>query len=347
MQTNSSAFGRTAQGLQVDLFTCSNDKGVVMKVMNLGATLVELQTPDRGGRLANINLGFNRLSDYEQRHPYFGSTVGRFANRIAGGRFTLDGTTYQLAINNGPNHLHGGESGFDLAVWEPHAVESDQAAGVKFTYTSEDGEEGYPGTLNVSVTYTLNEENELRIDYVATADQATPINLTNHAYWNLAGAGSGKITQHQLRLAADRYLPVDENLIPTGEMLNVQDTPLDFTSSTDIGSQIQLVGADPCGYDHCYVLRNQDGSLQPAARMIEPETGRVMEVFTTQPGIQLYTANFLDGSSACGGFHQHEGLCLETQHFPDSPNQPAFPNVILRPGHEFRETTVHRFMTEA
>jgi aldose 1-epimerase len=347
MQISSSTLGRTVSGKDIGLFTCSNHRGLVMKVISLGATLVELQTPDRQGNVANVNLGFCRWDDYQQRHPYFGSTVGRFANRIAGGSFTLDGTTYQLAVNNGPNHLHGGEIGFDRVVWVGQAFKAKNAAGVRFSYTSPDGEEGYPGTLDVIVTYTLSEQNELRIDYQAVCDKATPINLTNHAYWNLAGAGEGTIHDHQLTLAADQYLPVNEHLIPTGQLRNVKDTPVDFTTATSVGQRLDDVGREPCGYDHCFVLRGQDGALQAAARVSEPRTGRVMEVLTTQPGIQFYTANFLDGSPLCGGFQRHEALCLETQHFPDSPNHSHFPNVILRPGQQFQETTVHRFGTEA
>ncbi len=347
MQTGRSSFGRTASGRDVDLYTCCNGNGMVVKVISLGATLVEVQAPDRHGHLANINLGFQRLADYEQRHPYFGSTVGRFANRIAHGVFSLDGTTYRLAVNNGPNHLHGGEIGFDRVVWEGQLVSSADAAGVRLTYTSIDREEGYPGTLEVTVTYLLTEHNELRIDYEATCDQPTLINLTNHAYWNLAGAGNGTIHDHQLTVAADQYLPVDQHLIPTGELRDVKGTPLDFTSPTRIGDRIESVGNNPHGYDHCFVLRGQGGLLRSAARVVEPQTGRVMEVLTTQPGMQLYTANFLDGSSMCGGFHRYAALCLETQHFPDSPNQPHFPNATLRPGQQFRETTVHRFGTDA
>ena len=266
MNITTSTYGQTEAGRTIDLFTCTNDNGLVMKLISYGATLVELQTPDRDGNLANINLGFTSLAEYQQRHPYFGSTVGRYANRIAGGLFRLDGETYRLATNNGPNHLHGGEVGFDRIVWEAQPYHTSEAVGVKFAYVSEDGEEGYPGTVKVAVTCMLNRQDELRIDYHATTDKATPINLTNHAYWNLAGAGSGKIDQHRLMLTSDHYLPVDDNLIPTGELAGVHGTPLDFTSPISLGLCMEKANRNPSGYDHCFVLRNQDGSLKLAAR---------------------------------------------------------------------------------
>ena len=343
MKISTSVFGRTADGQQVDLYTCVNAQGLVMKVMTYGAIVVELQAPDREGKLANITLGFDKLEGYLGDHPYFGATVGRYANRIAKGQFSLDGQTYTLATNNGPNHLHGGKVGFSRVVWKAERVESADAVGVKFTYTSRDGEEGYPGSVQATVVYTLTNDDEMRIDYTATASKPTPINLTNHCYWNLGGAGAGTILNHRLMLAADKYLPVDATLIPTGELAAVRGTPFDFTQPKTIGMRIEQVTGDPPGYDHCFVLRSQDGSLALAAVASHPESGRVLEIHTTQPGIQFYTGNFLDGKAANGGFLRNEGFCLETQHYPDSPNRPSFPTAILRPGETYQQTTVHKF----
>jgi aldose 1-epimerase len=343
MKISTSVFGRTADGQQVDLYTCVNAQGLVMKVMTYGAIVVELQAPDRDGKLANITLGFDKLEGYLGDHPYFGATVGRYANRIAKGQFSLDGQSYTLATNNGPNHLHGGKVGFSRVVWKAERVESADAVGVKFTYTSRDGEEGYPGSVQATVVYTLTNDDEMRIDYTATASKPTPINLTNHCYWNLGGAGAGTILNHRLMLAADKYLPVDATLIPTGELAAVRGTPFDFTQPKTIGMRIEQVTGDPPGYDHCFVLRSQDGSLALAAVASHPDSGRVLEIYTTQPGIQFYTGNFLDGKAANGGFLRNEGFCLETQHYPDSPNRPNFPTAILRPGETYQQTTVHKF----
>jgi aldose 1-epimerase len=343
MQVSKSTFGTTAGGQRVDLYTCVNAQGLVMKIMNYGAIVVELRTPDRHGKLENITLGFPTLDGYLGKHPYFGATVGRYANRIALGKFTLDGTSYSLAQNNGPNHLHGGIVGFSHALWDAEPVQTQDRVGVRFTYTSPDGEEGYPGTVTATVVYTLTNENELRIEYTATTDKATPINLTNHAYWNLAGAGQGTILDHELMLAADTYLPVDATLIPTGELASVAGTPFDFTSPQRIGARIGQVTGDPPGYDHCFVLRGQKGALELAARVRHAGSGRTMEVFTTQPGVQFYTGNFLDSGPAGGGYSRHAGFCLETQHYPDSPNRPEFPSVVLRPGATYHEITVHKF----
>jgi aldose 1-epimerase len=343
MSIAKTAFGKTEDGKEIDLYTCTNTNGLIVKMTNYGAIIVSVETPDREGKLANITLGFDKLDGYLQRHPYFGSTVGRYCNRIAKGKFTLDGEEYTLATNNGANHLHGGDVGFDKQVWNAEEVETENGVGVKFTRRSVDGEEGYPGNLDVTVTYTLTSSNELKMEFVATTDKATPCNLTNHAYWNLAGAGSGTNEKHELQLESDKYLMVDDGLIPTGELADVKGTPLDFSTPHEIGERMKQIDADPIGYDHCYVLRSQNGSLALAARVTEPSSGRVMEVFTTQPGIQLYTGNFLDGSDSAGGFDQYGAFCLETQHYPDSPNQPDFPTTTLKPGETYKQTTVHKF----
>jgi aldose 1-epimerase len=337
-----SPFGKTADNAEVSQYTCTNANGLVLKLMDYGAIITALETPDRNGKLQNITLGFPTLEGYLQRHPYFGATVGRYCNRIAKGKFTLDGKEYTLATNDKENHLHGGKVGFDKVMWQAEEVKTADAVGVRFHRSSPDGEEGYPGNLDVSVTYTLNNANELVIEFTATADKATPVNLTNHAYWNLSG-GTGTILEHEMTIQADKYLPVDAGLIPTGELADVAGTPFDFLKPTAIGARIQQIKSDPVGYDHCYSLKSQDGSLALAARVRDPKSGRVMEVLTTQPGLQFYSGNFLDGQPANGSYPQYSGLCLETQHYPDSPNQPKFPTAILKPGETFHQKTVHRF----
>jgi aldose 1-epimerase len=325
-----------------------------VSAMSYGAIIVSLRARDRDGRPDEVVLGFDALDGYLAGHPYFGAIVGRYGNRIAKGRFTLDGKTYQLATNNGPNHLHGGVKGFDKVVWEAEPFDRDGQSGVVFTHTSPDGDEGYPGTLNVRVTYTLTPANELIVDYDATTDKATPINLTQHSYFNLAGAGTGDILDHQLTLDADRFTPVDATLIPTGELAPVEGTPFDFRRPTAIGARI---GADHVqlkngtGYDHNWVLNRPAGgstgsALHHAARLEEPKSGRTLDVSTTEPGVQFYTGNFLDGKLTGRSDHSYKqryGLCLETQHFPDSPNHPDFPSTILRPGERYRSTTVFAF----
>jgi len=343
MSVTTSSFGKTAAGDDVTLYSCQNSNGLKMSLIDFGAIMVSIETPDRNGKLANITLGFDNIKGYEGGHPYFGSTVGRFCNRIAKGKFTLNGQTYTLATNNGENHLHGGVQGFNKHMWKGEAIDGGDAVGVRFTYVSKDGEEGYPGALTTVVEYTLNNKDELKIDFKATTDKATPLNLTNHNYWNLAGAGSGTILKHQLHLNAARYLPVDDSLIPTGEMADVSSTPLDFTKATEIGARIKQIKADPVGYDHCYVVDGDAGKLRPAATVTDAASGRVMKISTTQPGIQFYTGNFLDGSPANGGNKQYEAFCLETQHYPDSPNQKNFPTTILQPGEKFHQVTVHHF----
>lgn len=339
-------FGKTPDGEQVTLFRMVNKHGTVLKMIDFGAIVVSFEFRDKAGKLANITNGFDSLDGYLGKHPYFGATIGRYGNRIAKGKFTIDGKEYTLATNNDPNHLHGGDKGFDKVMWkaEPIAA-SDKGLGIKFSYLSKDGEEGYPGNLNVEVTYFLGNDDSLRIDYTATTDKATPINLTNHCYWNLAGEGSGTIRDHHLMVAAEKYLPVDATSIPTG-IAPVKGTSFDFTKMKRIGDDIEDTPGDPNGYDHCYVLDSQDGSLALAAKAKDPASGRVMEVHTTEPGIQLYTGNFLDGSDEVGGYKRNYAFCLETQHYPDSPNQPEFPSCILQPGETLKSTTVHKFSVE-
>jgi aldose 1-epimerase len=314
-------------------------------MIDYGATIIAVEVPDRQGKLANVTLGFPRLDGYLQRHPYFGSTVGRYCNRIAQGRFSLNGQTYTLAKNNGPNHLHGGEKGFDARMWQAEPSAGADQLSIRFTRRSPDGEEGYPGNLDVAAIYALNNNNELTMEFQVKTDQDTVVNLTNHAYWNLAGAGSGTIENHELTIEADQYLTVDDTLIPTGELAEVDGTPLDFRQPKKIGVDLQKI-PDIGGYDHCFALRDPSGELALAARVKDPTSGRVMEIHTTQPGIQFYTGNFLDGTAVNGGFAQHGALCLETQHYPDSPNQPKFPTTILKPGESYRQRTVHRFSVE-
>ena len=340
-------FGKIADGTTAHLFTLTNSHGTVLKVTDFGARIVAVETPDRTGKLANVNLGFDSAEKYSDHTAFFGCTTGRYANRIAQGKFTLDGKTYTLATNNGPNHLHGGKKGFDRYVWKSDLIPNENSpTAVQFSLTSPDGDEGYPGALSMTVTYSLSENNEVKLEYTASTDKPTILNLTNHAYWNLAGAGNGDVLSHQLTLAADAFLAVDDGLIPTGKQTPVAGTFMDFTQPHAIGSRIAETKKgtpNPNGYDHCYVLRGKPGELALAARVEDPGSGRVMEVLTTEPGVQLYTANFLDGDPKNGGFKQHSALCLETQHFPNSPNQPEFPTTVLRPGETYKQTTIHRF----
>lgn len=338
MQTQ---FGTMPDGRPVELYTLTNANGAVLKVINYGTIITELHVPDRAGRLGDVVLGFDNLGQYLAGHPYFGCTVGRVANRIAGAKFTLEGKTYTLAANDGPNHLHGGLKGFDKVLWQAE-VQND--ASVKFTYTSPDGEEGYPGNLAVTVVMTWTDQNELVLEYTATTNKPTPVNLTNHSYFNLASEGD--ILGHVLMLSASQYTPADASLIPTGEIKPVAGTPLDFTMPTPIGARFDQLDTNPRGYDHNFVINRAGKGLALAARVFEPNSGRVMEVFTTEPGVQLYTGNFLDGSlKGKRGvvYSQYTGFCLETQHFPDAVNKPAFPSIILRPGHTYHQTTVYRF----
>ena len=345
MEVKRELFGHLADGTAVDIFTLTNKSGIEARVMTYGATLVSLRLPDRNGALADVNLGFDNLEGYLGTHPYFGVIVGRYANRIAKGRFTLDGIEYALAQNNNGNSLHGGLKGFDKVVWKPEPIQTADGVGVKLTYLSKDMEEGYPGNLSVAVVYLLTNADELRISYEAETDKKTPVNLTNHAYWNLKGEGNGDVLGHALRLEADKLTGVDSatNLIPTGKILSVAGTPFDFTAAHAIGERIAQVEG---GYDHNFVLRGGGGALALAARVEEPGSGRVMEIYTDQPAIQLYTGNFLDGTVVGKGgkaYHKHYAFCLETQHFPDSPNHPNFPSTILEPGQKYHTTTVHMF----
>ncbi|MDQ3920560.1 MAG: galactose mutarotase, partial [Acidobacteriota bacterium] len=342
-------FGRTAGGEDVDIYTLTNRKGAEARVITYGGAVVSLKVPDRYGHLEDVVLGFDRLEDYERQPDYLGALIGRYANRIARGRFKLDGVEYRLAANDPPNHLHGGVRGFDKVVWEAHPLAAMRglggAAALELTYLSRDGEEGYPGNLSVRVVYTLTDRNELRLDYSATTDKETVVNLTQHNYYNLAGAGSGDILGHRLWINADRFTPTDATSIPTGELRGVKGTPFDFRKPTAIGARIgandeQLKFAG--GYDHNFVLKQ--GWFRPsslvshiytrAAKIYEPTCGRVMEVWTTEPGVQLYTGNYLDVAAGKGGepYPRRSGFCLETQHYPDSPNQPAFPSTVLRKG---------------
>jgi len=327
-------------GQPVILYQLSNSHGMQVDVISWGATVVAIRVPDRQGHFDNVTLGFEQTESYFEPGPYFGATCGRYSNRIAQGAFSIGDQEFQLATNNDPNHLHGGNQGFNRRAWTGKTIQEEPAVGVRLRLVSPDGQEDYPGTLTVDVTYSLTENSELRIDYKATTDKPTVLNLTNHCYWNLAGAGQGTILEHQLTLDCDSYLPVDATLIPTGERAAVAKTPMDFTSTQPIGSRIAMV---PGGYDHCYVINGADGTLRSVAEIFDPSSGRVMEILTTEPGIQFYTGNFLDGKPSNGGYPKNGGFCLECQHFPDSPNQPDFPSTLLEPGRTYTQTTIHRF----
>jgi len=350
MNIEKQIFGSTKSGAPVDLYTLTNDNGVVVKVTNYGGIITSIVTPDRDGNVGEITLGLDTLEDYLGLHPFFGALVGRYANRIGRGKFTLDGVEYQLVMQDGKNHLHGGTVGFDKVVWEAKSASVDDEVSLTLTYVSADGEEKYPGTLTSTVTYTLNNDNELGIDYQAATDKATVLNLTNHSYFNLAQAET--ILDHVIMINSDSFTVVDEEVIPTGDIRSVEDTALDFRQATRIGDriesdeeQMQYAG----GYDHNWVVKGEPGQMRLAARVTEPTTGRVLEVSTTQPGVQFYAGNMMpDEMTGRGGatYKWRSGLCLETQHYPDSPNQPDFPTTVLRPGEKYHEVTVFKFSAE-
>jgi aldose 1-epimerase len=345
-------FGRMPDGTAVEMYTLTNSGGTQVKAITYGAIIQAIRVPDKAGRMGDVTLGYDSLGGYLATSPYFGAVVGRYANRIAQGRFTLGGRTYRLATNNGPNHLHGGVKGFDKAVWAVESVQEGDTVGVRLEHTSPAGDEGYPGTLRAHVTYTLTPSNKLLVEYRATTDRPTPVNLSQHTYFNLAGEGNGDILGHLLTIHADRYTPVDSTLIPTGALASVGDTPFDFRVPTRIGARIDQ--PDPQlengrGYDHNFVLNRAGAGLVHAVHMLEPKTGRTLDIFTTEPGLQFYSGNFLDGTITGKSGHTYgrrAGVALETQHFPDSPNHPGFPSTILRPGEEYRSRTVFAFGVE-
>jgi aldose 1-epimerase len=341
------AFG-TAGGAEVFLFTLANDRGMTATITNYGGIVTSLRVPDKAGASANVVLGFDKVDGYtkaayKQGCPYFGALIGRYGNRIANGEFSLDGKKFTLAKNNGKNHLHGGNVGFDKVVWTPAVITTKDGAALQLTYVSADGEEGYPGTLHATVVYSLTAQNELKITYAATTDIKTVVNLTHHSYFNLAGEGTGDVLGHTLTIKAEKYTPVTDDLIPTGELKDVAGTAFDFRTPRTIGERIGDVKG---GYDHNFVLAVKKNTMTKVASVEEPTSGRVMEVFTTEPGLQFYSGNFLDGTlQGLSGkpYRQHDGFCLETQHFPDSPNQPAFPSTVLLPHQKYATTTIYKF----
>jgi len=345
------SFGTTKDGQAVELYTLKSGNGLMAKIMTRGATLVQLHVPDKDGKTDDVVLGFDDVTGYESEdNQYFGTTTGRVCNRIAKGKFSLDGKDYTLAINNDPNHLHGGvDRSLDKVIWKAKPFTNDKGQGIRFSYTSPDGEEGYPGEMKITVSYFVpSEGNSLAISYTATTDKATPVNLTNHAYFNLGGEGSPTVLDHVLRLNADRYTPTDETLIPTGKIESVEGTDLDFRKRTRIGDRIESIGATAAiGYDHNFVLneQNTDSKLNLAAALVDPASGRLMRVSTTEPGIQFYSGNFLKGQAGKGGkpYAHRSAMCLETQHYPDSVNHPNFPTTILKPGETFESRTVFAF----
>jgi aldose 1-epimerase len=348
MDSTQQEFGVTTEGTPVQLFTLINNHGMMAQITNYGGILVRLHTPDRSGAVGDVVLGFATLAEYQSHNPFFGALIGRYGNRIGGAAFSLHGQVYQLAANNGPNHIHGGHRGFDKRVWDAELLQSGGVAALQLTYQSPDGEEGYPGTLDATVTYTLNNENGLRIDYHAVTDKATILNLTNHSYFNLAGQGT--ILDHHMQLHSQQFTVIDEQWIPTGELRAVAGTPFDFRTPTPIGERIHSDDEQirhGMGYDHNFVLDNPDGTLRLGAVVEEWSTGRRMEMYTTQPGVQFYSGNMLRPLTGKGGaaYDKRSGFCLETQHFPDSPNQPHFPSTVLEPGEEYNQATLFKFST--
>lgn len=342
MKIETSSFGKTVEGDEVTRYTLTNSHGNHVSVMNFGATLLDVNVPDRNGKLANVNYCFDSLDPYLSGHPYFGSTVGRYCNRIGNAKFTIDGRDYPLTVNHGKHQLHGGKKNFTYQFWQGESYKTDEVVGVRFALTSPDGQEGFPGTVKVTVDYTWNDNNELAIRFSATTDAPTHVNLTNHSYWNLAGVGSGTAMEHVATIQADQLLDVDDDLIPTGKLNGVAGTVFDFRTPRAFGDRVDQL-PETKGYDHCYVVRGEPGTLRMAARVEEPTSGRVLELETTQPGMQLYTANHLPGNERSAGAGGHDAFCLETQHYPDAPNKPSFPSTLLRPGETMEELTVHRF----
>ncbi|MDD4872301.1 MAG: galactose mutarotase [Kiritimatiellae bacterium] len=345
-------FGKTSDGRKVSLYTLTNVKGCVVKITNYGGIVTIILVPDKTGKMGDVALGYDKLEDYIKANPFFGALVGRYGNRICKGKFTLNGREYTLAVNNGENALHGGLKGFDKVVWKAKEKKVDNGLALELVYVSKDMEEGFPGTLTSKVTYTWTDDNELKIDYEATTDKDTIVNLTQHNYYNLAGAGERDNLDHEVMIAADRFTPVDKGLIPTGELKPVKGTPFDFTTPTKIGARINQEDEQlkfGGGYDHNWVLNNSSGKLALAATVYEPTSGRFMEVFTTELGLQFYTGNFLNGTNIGKGgkvYRHRYGFCMETQYFPDSPNKPEFPTTVLKPGQVYRQTTVYRFSTK-
>jgi len=351
MKIEKKDFGKTKDGVSADLYSLTNANGMEVDITNYGGIITSIIVPDKDGNMGDVALGFDNLDDYMKKSPYFGCIVGRYGNRIAKGKFTLNGKTYTLAVNDGPNHLHGGIVGFDKVIWDAKEVRGGDYVGLKLSYLSKDGEEGYPGNLSVTVTYLLTNDNEIKIQYEATTDQPTVCNLTNHTYFNLADGGASSILDHELMIDADSITAIDETSIPT-QLMPVAGTPFDFRKPKKIGLDIN--NDDPQikngqGYDHNFVLNGKSGTLRLAARAVDPSTGRVLEVLTEEPGIQLYTGNFLDGSITGkeGKVYKYRnGFCLETQHYPDSPNQPDFPSTVLNPGEKYQTTTIYKFSVE-
>jgi aldose 1-epimerase len=351
MSIERSDFGKTEQGEAVDLYTFRNANGLTAKVLTYGAVIYSLEIPDKQGHFANVTANCASLADYETKSPCFGALLGRYANRIAHGQFMLEGQKVSVSLNAGPNHIHGGFRGFHKRVWKAEPVRGEDAVGLRLTYVAKDGEEGYPGTLVCTVLYELNNKNEWKMEYTAQTDKPTVVNLSNHAYWNLAGAQSGTVLDHVLSVNADKYLLADDALIPTGETVPVDGTPVDFRKAHRVGERVGQIEEKQFGggYDHCLVVNHQrPGDLAFCAKLKDPQSGRTMEVFTTQPGVQIFSANFQPSLRAPGGYvyPQHLGLCLETQHFPDSPNKPQFPSTELKPGETYRATTIHKFGVE-
>lgn len=341
MNITEKTFGTLPDGEQVRIFTLSNDSSITVKITNYGGIVQSILTPDKNGDIADIVLGFDTLGEYTAKSPYFGCITGRYANRIAKGRFSLENMEYVLAQNNNGNHLHGGNVGFDKVLWKPKISQNKDSVSLELSYLSKDGEEGYPGNLSCKVIYTLTNNDELKIQYYAVTDKATVVNLTNHCYFNLAGHDSGKIYDHLIQIFANKYTEADENLIPTGRIVPLAGTPFDLTSPTKIGDRIKKIAG---GFDHNYVLNNSGTGLAKAAELYEPSSGRLMQTFTDEPGIQFYTGNFLDGIAGKNAvYEKHTGLCLETQHYPDSPNNPNFPSTVLKPKQQYSSQTIYKF----